>query len=153
MEIETLRALYQEAPRNPAAALQIWEGIPANSPPLLTAYRAAARAVMAEHSFLPFQKLLYLNESLALFREAVAQDPADPEIRTLRFTILHNLPILFRQDSLLQEDRQALLLRLPRWREYGLGAEHLEVILRYLQETKRFSEGELRQLAESMPQP
>ncbi len=55
--------------------------------PVLIAYRAATEALMGKFSYLPWNKYSWCKQSMTTFREAVAADPGNIEIRYLRIAI------------------------------------------------------------------
>jgi hypothetical protein len=83
-------------------------------PPVITAYKAALKSVRSKHAFWPVSKLNYFNESMALFEEAVRQDPNNLEIRFLRFTILHYVPSFLGHSSERNSDMLVIIHELAK---------------------------------------
>ncbi|MFN6945447.1 MAG: hypothetical protein ACK4ND_10905 [Cytophagaceae bacterium] len=79
------------------------------SQPVLLAYKGAAVALMAKHSYNPYAKLSFLSKSQKILEEAVTASPKDIEIRFLRFSIEHYVPSFLGYSKHLEEDRLAIV--------------------------------------------
>lgn len=60
--------------------------------PLILAYYGGIQALKAKHAFNPVSKLSHLISGLNRLEEAVAESPANLEIRFMRFSILDHVP-------------------------------------------------------------
>lgn len=152
VNIEALREAYQQAAAHEPAVKKLFALLPAQADALAEAYRAAGHALKGRYAWNPMTKLQEVQACLKLFEQAVAQAPDNPEIRFLRFTILHHLPEFLQDKDALASDRETLLARLPYFQDYGLNREHLRGFLRFFEESKRFSGKELDPLYRLLPQ-
>jgi hypothetical protein len=108
--------------------------------PIILAYSGAIDALRAKHAFNPFSKLSYVHSSLKKLHRSVDQAPRDPEIRFLRFTVLHNIPSFLGYGSLLNEDRDMLYTLLIVEGEYAhFEKEMLIGVLEFLIESNRLT--------------
>jgi len=67
--------------------------------PVLLAYKGAATATLANCKVNHIRKLTVFNEGKKLIEKAVSNDPENPEIRFIRFTVQSNIPSLLRYDN------------------------------------------------------
>ncbi|MBK6444044.1 MAG: hypothetical protein IPF81_01625 [Bacteroidetes bacterium] len=84
------------------------------SDPVLIAYRAATEALMGKFSYLPWNKYSWCKQSMTTFREAVAADPGNIEIRYLRIAIQINLPSILNMSGDIVEDKKNILQNLDK---------------------------------------
>lgn len=81
-----------------------------NSPsPLILAYTGTLEALKAKHSWNPYQKLKYVARSQKTLEKALKMEPANLEIRFMRFSIQHYTPAFLGYSKELIEDRQMII--------------------------------------------
>jgi hypothetical protein len=80
-----------------------------NNDALLTAYKGATESLIAKHAINPYRKLQYLNRSMETLAQAIEKDPANPEIRFLRFSIQYYVPSFLGYGKNLQEDKDVII--------------------------------------------
>lgn len=88
--------------------------------PVVLAYKAVSEAIMAKHVWNPYMKMKHLQNSSAIFEEAVQLDATSPEIRFLRFTVEHYVPRYLNMSKNLQEDKAKIIAGLERHPKSGL---------------------------------
>jgi hypothetical protein len=76
--------------------------------PIIMAYSGAIDALQAKHAFNPFVKLSYVRSSLRKLHVSVNKAPRNPEIRFLRFSVLHHIPSFLGYGPMLRQDRDML---------------------------------------------
>ncbi len=95
----------------------------------ITAYKGALEALRAKHAWMPFNKLIYLDNSKKFFATAVENAPNDIEIRFLRFSIQSNLPVFLMQSPNVQEDKEVIIKNLE---QNTLDPRFVEVIAAFV---------------------
>ncbi|MBN1300705.1 MAG: hypothetical protein JW995_05780 [Melioribacteraceae bacterium] len=73
-------------------------------PALILAYHAGIEALKSKHSFWPFTKMTYLNDSMDIFEKAITNEPENLEIRFMRYSILYFVPGILGYESEEQND-------------------------------------------------
>ncbi|MEM6264501.1 MAG: hypothetical protein AAGI38_18445 [Bacteroidota bacterium] len=147
-----LRELYKEAVGSPSSARKLWKKPLPFDPdhPMITPYRACARALMALHSWNPFEKLQFLNESMSLFQQAVTQQPRNPEIRFLRFSIQHNMPaFLLSNGDYKAEDKQVFLDEFEHYPDYYL-EDYAPEMVDFFEKSKYCTPDEIEHLHQAL---
>lgn len=91
--------------------------------PVVIAYKGAAEAVMAKHSWSPYKKLKHIKSAADLFEEAVALDKTSTEIRFLRFIVEFYTPRYLNLSEHLQEDKRLIIEGLKRHPRSGLPSD------------------------------
>jgi hypothetical protein len=76
--------------------------------PIIMAYSGVIDALQAKHAFNPFVKLSYVRSSLRKLHVSVDKAPRDPEIRFLRFSVLHHIPSFLGYGPMMRQDRDML---------------------------------------------
>lgn len=90
------------------------------------AYLGAAKTLMAEYSYTPWNKLNYFEEGKKLIEESIKKDAENPEYRYLRFLIQFNAPDFLGYSSNLKADYEFIERYLdtveqnPEWAQYYL---------------------------------
>jgi hypothetical protein len=74
------------------------------SVPIHLAYMGVSSAMQAEYASAPWNKLAHFNDGKKAIERAVAIDPANPEIRFLRFSVQSNIPALLMYSENMDED-------------------------------------------------
>ena len=124
-KLEYIRVNYYESVEDESIVEKVEKYIDENfpdsqsCPPVITAYRAAIQSVKSKHAFWPVTKLDYFNESMELFEKAIKTDPANLEIRFLRFTILHYVPSFLGHSSERSSDMVIILKELGK-KDYSM---------------------------------
>ena len=77
--------------------------------PLIIAYTGTLEALKAKHSWNPYQKVSYVARSQKTLQKAVNADPANLEIRFMRFSIQHYTPAFLGYSKELNEDRRMIV--------------------------------------------
>ena len=80
-----------------------------NRPPIINGYLGALEALKAKHTWNPYYKVKYLNDSEDTFKNAVATDPQNIEIRFMRFSIENNVPGFLGYNKNLVADRLEMI--------------------------------------------
>ncbi len=144
-DIYTLRREYLQAvedEKKTNALLDMLEK--ENSPePLLIGYKGALEALKAKHAFNPYTKMNYLRKSQKTFEQAISGNPADIELRFLRFSVQHYLPGFLGASKNLDEDRQAIMQNIN---QPGVDKDVRTTVARFLIESKRCTAEEQQKL-------
>lgn len=77
--------------------------------PLIIAYTGTLEALKAKHSWNPYQKVSYVARSQKTLQKAVNADPANLEIRFMRFSVQHFTPAFLGYSKELNEDRRMII--------------------------------------------
>lgn len=110
--------------------------------PLLLAYMGTLDALKAKHALNPYNKIVYLNASEKILRDAVADDPHNIEIRFMRFSIQHKVPHFLGYGKDLDADREEMVKQLDR-KNYGSADKLLTInIIKFLIDSKRCTPNE-----------
>lgn len=147
--ITSIRSLYREAVDNRSAARKIDQLLASHShcdAGTVQAYRASAKALLANYSLNPMTKLDLLKQADTIFLKAIRLDPTNPEIRFLRFAIHTKMPAFLRKNDLLQQDKQVLLTRMAQFESFDLTKTDVSDFIRFFQESDQFSNEELASL-------
>ena len=106
---------------------------------LINGYMGALLSLKAKHTWNPFFKIKYLNDSENTFKTAVVADPHNIEIRFLRFSIEHNVPVFLGFNKDLDNDREDIITQLEK-KNYGTADKELTIaIIKFLLSSKRCS--------------
>ena len=100
--------------------------------PLVQAYLAAAKSLMAKHTWNPINKISYLKDGLALLNKAVAADKENPEIRFLRLYIQRSIPSYMGLSGDIEEDKKIIIKHLDRLDVQELGEDLTAYIATYM---------------------
>lgn len=148
LSLPQIRARYRDSVDDREETQALWRKLKEyqGDDGVLIAYQAATRILMSHHSWLPMEKLFYLKEAMALFREAVRKAPDNVEVRFLRFSIEHSLPPYLGESVNLADDKAAILQGLERYRDFALDEQELKAMLDFFESCERFTEEELAQL-------
>lgn len=109
---------------------------------LLNAYMGTLEALKAKHTWNPYYKIKYLNDSEKTFKGAVSADPHNIEIRFMRFSIEHNVPGFLGINKNLVADKEEMIKQIDR--KYYASADKtlVKTIIRFLLESKRCTPAE-----------
>ena len=154
MSLQQIREQFQKAADSSAAHRELkrlLEAQPTTASGILTAYRAAAKALDAAADWNPMTKLSTFMQANRLFDQAVKLDPANPEIRFLRFMINIHAPGLLRQH--VDEDKRLFLEGLSRFRDFDLEKSEVLAFLDELRQGGHISESELERVSHQLSHP
>jgi hypothetical protein len=111
-KLSEIRHLYGTVADNTdkdALLATLAEQLPAETEPLRLAYRAVGEALKARHTWLPWEKLAYYKTAMQMFEQALAYQPAEIEVRFLRYTIQQNTPSLLGLGTDMEDDKRTIL--------------------------------------------
>lgn len=113
--VASLRSDFKKAADNEKAATAFLDKLERVSPksPLIIGYMAATETLLAKHAFLPTSKYSWCKKGMNRFKEAVAADPNNLEIRFLRIAVEANLPGFLNMSGDVPADKQKILALLP----------------------------------------
>lgn len=114
-DMQKVRSLYERAPMDESACenlLNLLKEYDENDP-LLHGYKGVATMIMAKHVFSPFKKLSRFKEGKNILEKAIEKDPANVELRFLRFTAQSQAPGFLGYKDHLEEDTSFLIKSLP----------------------------------------
>ncbi|AYL93814.1 hypothetical protein [Mucilaginibacter celer] len=98
---------------------------------------AALLALKAKHAWNPYSKIKYIKNSEKLFRQAVAADPHNIELRFMRFSIEHSAPSFLGFNKELTADSEDIIAQLEK-RNFGTADKDMTIaIIKYLIHSKR----------------
>ena len=112
---------------------------------LVLGYKAAAEAIRARDASM-FNKLTYVQQAARTFEQAVALDPANPEIRFLRFSVESNLPPFLGLSNHVDEDKTLLLQSALAHPQSGLDTEAFRTVRSFLVDRGHVSDEEAKKL-------
>lgn len=147
--ISSIRSSYRQAVTKRSAANNIDQLLASHSHcdvGIVHAYRASAKALLANYSLNPMTKLDLLKQADQIFLKAIRLDPTNPEIRFLRFAIHSKMPAFLRNKDLLQQDKQVLLTHIHQFEAFDLTQTDISDFIRFFQESGQFSDEELASL-------
>ncbi len=104
--------------------------------PLTQAYKAAAEALIAKHSWNPVTKFSYLNSAQKLLDEAVSKDALNIEIRFLRLYIENSIPAYMGMSKNKKEDKQVIIDNIDLLAKINIGADITSYIIGYITSPK-----------------
>jgi hypothetical protein len=109
---------------------------------LLNAYMGALEALKAKHTWNPYYKIKYLNNCEDTFKGAVAQDPYNIEIRFMRFSIEHNVPVFLGYTKNLSIDKQEMIRQIE-LKNYGTADKELVItVIKFMLDSKQCNTSE-----------
>ena len=100
--------------------------------PIITAYEASAKALLANYSWNPVSKIGYLKEAMLLLEDAVKEDGTNIEIRFLRFYIENSIPRFLGLSKNLEEDKLVILDNLHTFDKTAIEPGILDFIIGYM---------------------
>ena len=84
------------------------QSVTASASALMIGYKGMAAFMLCNYSYNPYNKLKYFNEGKNLLDKAIAINPANSELRFLRYTIQLNAPSFLGYNSNLNDDKKIL---------------------------------------------
>lgn len=113
---------------------------------VINAYRGTLEALKAKHAWNPYYKIKYLNNAENTFKQAVAQDPHNIEIRFMRFSVEHNVPGFLGYTKNLTADKLEMI-RQVELKNYGTADKDLVVaLIKFVLESKQCTSTEYNSL-------
>jgi hypothetical protein len=110
--------------------------------PLVIAYKGGTEALMAKHSWNPYQKFAYLKKSGQTLQSAIEDAPKNAEIRFLRFSIQHFIPSFLGMSGELEEDKKVIIANI----NTTTSGEVKKAIIKFMIESGRCNAAELNLL-------
>jgi hypothetical protein len=92
---------------------------------VIKAYLGCLEALKGKYAWLPFQKLVYVDNATHLLNRAVKEASEDIEIRFLRFSIEISLPAFLAKSHHIEQDKISIIENIA---ESKLSKEFLSVI-------------------------
>lgn len=112
--------------------------------PIITAYEASAKALLANYSWNPISKISYLKEAQVLLAEAVQMDAQNIEIRFLRFYIENSIPAFLGLSKNLEEDKMVILDNIDAFDDINLDDGIIEFIIGYMTSPEILNQEEIK---------
>lgn len=116
-------------------------------PPIIIGYVAMLEALKAKHAWNPYSKFNYLGKSKRTFQKAVSADPANMEIRFMRFSVEHFLPSYLGYSKNLRRDKEVIIQQL---KKPSKDKEYEKSVVKFLIESKRCTAAQNQQLKSKM---
>ena len=114
---------------------------------LVLGYKAASEAIKARDASM-LNKLTYIQQAARTFEQAVSLEPANAEIRFLRFSVESNLPPFLGLSKHVEEDKAFLLEAALQHPRSGLDEEAFQTVRSFLVGRGHVSETQAQQLAQ-----
>lgn len=148
-EPASLRRHYEQAAANKEAGDKFYDLLHGYNEQnaLVLGYKAASEAIKARDASM-LNKLTYVQQAALTFEQAVSLDPANAEIRFLRFSVESNVPPFLGLSKHVDEDKKMLLEAALQHPHSGLDAEAFRAVRSFLVGRKHVSEAEAQQLAQ-----
>jgi len=145
----TLRHQYEQAAANKEAGEKFYDLLHGykGQEALVLGYKAASEAIKARDASM-LNKLTYVQQAARTFEQAVALDPANAEIRFLRFSVESNLPPFLGLSKHVDEDKAFLLAAALQHPRSGLDDEAFRTVRGFLVGRGHVSEAQAEQLAQ-----
>jgi len=145
----TLRRHYEQAAASKEAGEKFYDLLHSynDQNALVLGYKAASEAIKARDASM-LTKLTYVQQAARTFEQAVALEPANAEIRFLRFSVESNLPPFLGLSKHVEEDKTFLLGAALQHPRSGLDDEAFRTVRSFLVGRKHVSESEAQQLAQ-----
>lgn len=117
--------------------------------PTITAYEAAAKALIAKHSWNPFTKIGSLKEALQLLDDAIQSDQLNAEIRFIRLYIENSTPNYLGMNKNMSNDKEVILNNIKDISRLGLDPTIISYIKEYMSTSVTCTTEELQYLKAS----
>lgn len=112
--------------------------------PTIAAYEAAAKALIAKHSWNPIIKISSLKQAMQMLEAAVSLDSRNIEIRFLRLYIENSLPTYLGMKDNLEDDKSAIIKNAHLLGQTELNKDIINYILDYMSTSVTCTEDELQ---------
>jgi len=113
-DLQAIRQQYLQAIEEKAEAYEmqnLMQNIESDVP-VVKAYKASSKALIARYSHNPYTKVQKLKSALEQFDQAVYDAPHDVEVRFLRFAVQYHLPGFLGLGNNVEKDRKFLIKRM-----------------------------------------
>lgn len=117
--------------------------------PTVEANEAAAKALIAKHSWNPIVKISSLKEAMTLLKSAVDKDQLNVEIRFLRLYIENSLPTYLGMKDNIEQDKKIILDQLHLLSKSGIHQDISNYIVGYMATSVSCSDEELEKIKSS----
>ncbi|MEM9932403.1 MAG: hypothetical protein AAF824_02270 [Bacteroidota bacterium] len=143
-ELPQIRTLYQESVTSEHKARKLWTTLSRykGKDAVMIAYKASARALLANHDWNPYHKLQYLKEAMEWFKLAVKGSPPNIEIRFLRFAVQHHMPAFLGLSAPIERDKQIILTNISHFSRFQLSHEEAHRIAEFVWTSGRCTKDE-----------
>ncbi|MBJ6145124.1 hypothetical protein [Hymenobacter sp. BT559] len=144
-----LRRHYEQAAANKEAGEKFYDLLHGykGQEALVLGYKAASEAIKARDASM-LNKLTYVQQAARTFEQAVALDPANAEIRFLRFSVESNLPPFLGLSKHVDEDKAFLVAAALQHPRSGLDDEAFRTVRGFLVDRGHVSEAQAAQLSQ-----
>lgn len=105
--------------------------------PIYLGYFGATQALLAKHSWNPYNKLDYLYKSMTTLKAAISMDSQNLELRFLRFSIQHYIPSFVGVSKNLIEDRDMMVDLIKRKSYLAEDSQLVKNVIGFMLETQR----------------
>jgi hypothetical protein len=107
-----IRQLYKQSAAEETSCKQLvanLKGYTEYNNPLMAGYKACGTMMMANYVWNPLEKLSNFNEGKNLLEKCIKRDPANIELRFLRFSVQNNAPAFLNYNQSLESDKKILV--------------------------------------------
>jgi hypothetical protein len=122
VNLEALRKEYAKASSDSALCAKMYQRLSKtdNSNNVITGYRGAAAALMADHSKGKAEKLKFFREGRSLLEQSIIKDNSNAELRLLRLSIQSNCPKVLNYNKDIPADKKFILDNYKTIKDQGL---------------------------------
>ncbi len=143
-DLKELRAQYFTALKDASLAPTVYEQflMQENPSAKMLAYQSALEAIMTKTTWNLFKRINYLNKSEKTMDKAVSMEPNNVEVRFMRLAVEHQIPYYLGYSKHLDEDKAFIIKHISEFNPLNLDPIISAEILRFVQESGRFSKPE-----------
>ena len=109
-------------------------------------FRAGLEGMGAKYAWGPYAKLRHVRNSARMFEEILEKDPANVEVRFLRYTVEYYIPRYLLMSGNLQDDKKVIFSNLLAYPQSGMNAESFKVMRDYFLKGNHSTEDEKKRL-------
>ncbi|TDQ11595.1 hypothetical protein [Pedobacter metabolipauper] len=145
LELSELRDLFYRSATDKDSAEQfsrLLSPVHTKSSPLLVCYKGVAEMMEAKYGYNPFSKFSRFKKGRSYIEHAIKQDPENPEMRFLRFSIQTNLPSILGYNDDIDKDKLFLLSKVNELTDVNLKQN----VIGYLTGSKYCTAEELKKI-------
>jgi len=106
-----------------------------NPSPVILAYQAVSEAFMARVEWNPYSKIVRLRNSESIFKQALAQDSDNLEIRFLRFSTQAGIPSILGFSKDMKSDKDKIVKQLDSGDKPDIDQTLLNFIINFLSDS------------------
>ncbi|MDN5203819.1 hypothetical protein QQ008_20680 [Fulvivirgaceae bacterium BMA10] len=152
ISLAEIREEFYEATIDSKIAVTLFQKIEKiNDPsPLVLAYKGATQAILTKTVWNPITKLSLLKASRNNFNKAVIKDELNLEIRFLRFSVQHHIPVYLGFSKNLKEDKHHILNNLTQFSNLSLSKRVLNYIFKFLIDSERYTQEEVAMIKDQV---